>query len=278
MGAATSLHIRCKAYYIIDRKRRNRTERHDRAGIVAKSIEAHGGLDKFNRIQAVDVVVERSGLLWRRKGHQERALVTATIQIDPPKVTYNNLAGDKKGSNVRFIWTPKLAWKEPPDGNVIESRENARASFEGHAWDSPWDRMHLIHFAGQALWNYICAPFYFSWPGFELRKVGTERVEFDQVWDVLEVTFPDDMPTHEKRQKFYFDRRGVLRRLDYNSDFVKAGSAAHYLYDLRAVDGLVWPMLRRAVRFPQGIIEGGPAAVMLNFSEIKVRFKHEEKL
>ena len=259
-------------------KRKLTADRCDRADIIAKAVEAHGGLEKFNRIQAVDVLVERSGLLWPRKGYKEHALMTATIQIDPPKITYNGLAGDKEDSNVRFIWTPHRAWKERPDGTVIDSRENARASFDGQTWESAWDQLHLLHFGGQALWNYMCAPFYFTWPGFSIRELGVMRVEADQEWTVLEVTFPDDMPTQCKVQKFYFDRRGILRRLDYDSEFVKAGWAAHYLLDHRPVDGLLWPRLRRATRLPQGVIDGGPAAVVLNFHEIKVRFAGEEKL
>lgn len=204
--------------------------------------------------------------------------MNATVHIDPPKVTYTNLAGDKEDPAVKFIWTRDRAWKEQPDGTVIESRDNVRASFEDHTWDAPWDQMQLLHFSGQALWNYMCAPFYFTWPGFAVRDMGTESAEGGQEWNVLEVTFPDDVATHEKVQKFYFDQHGLLRRLDYNSEFVRAGPAAHFCFDHRSIEGLVWPMLRRAVRLPQGIIEGGPAAVMLNFHEVKVRCSGEEKL
>lgn len=249
-----------------------------RSKVIQNAVQAHGGLERFKGIQAIDVVVERSGLLWLRKGYSERALVTATVQIDPPKVTYTNLAGDKEDPLVNFIWTPDRAWKERPDGTVIESRENARASFEGQTWDSPWDQMHLLHFAGQALWNYMCAPFYFTWPGFQVRDLGIEKFDEGQEWNIVEVTFPDDVPTHSKVQKFYFDQRGLLRRLDYNSEFTKAGFAAHFCFDHRKVDGLVWPMLRQAVRLPQGIVDGGPTAVMLVFHEIKVRFAGEKKL
>lgn len=108
-----------------------------RAGTIEKAVQAHGGLERLKSIQAVDVVVERSGLLWLRKGYPGRALVTVTVQVDLPKVTSTNLAGHEEDTFVKSSWTPRRTWKEGPDGTVIESRENARASFEGQKWDSP---------------------------------------------------------------------------------------------------------------------------------------------
>lgn len=248
-----------------------------RAQIIAKAVQAHGGLETFKHIQSIDVAFERSGFLWPLKGYEDHTLVTATVQITPPKVTYTNLVGAQEDGSVKFVWTPLRAWKERADGTVMESRENLRASFEGQTAASPWDQLQLLHFVGQALWNYTCAPFYFTWPGFEFRDAGVEHIEQGQQWTALEVTFPDDMPTHEKVQKSYFDERGLLRRLDYNSEFVKAGPGAHLLFDHRPVDGIMWPMLRRVVELPQGIIDGGPTAVMLNFHEVKVTFRTEDQ-
>ena len=44
---------------------------------------------------------------------------------------------------------------------------------------------------------------------------------------MLEVTFPDSVPTHCKVQKFYYDDNFMLRRMDYTAGVVK-GVASHY--------------------------------------------------
>jgi hypothetical protein len=49
---------------------------------------------------------------------------------------------------------------------------------------------------------------------------------------VLEVAYPDGVPSHTKVQKFYFDPDLLLRRMDYVTD-VADGVAAHYCFDQR---------------------------------------------
>ena len=90
---------------------------------------------------------------------------------------------------------------------------------------------------------------------------------------VLDVTYPDNMHTHCKVQKYYFDSKYVLRRLDYTADVTGGMPVAHYLFDHRKVDGLLLPMLRRAVRDPEGIEAGGESAVSLNFHDVKVLYE-----
>ena len=46
---------------------------------------------------------------------------------------------------------------------------------------------------------------------------------------------------------FYFNRNGMLVRLDYFTDVAK-GTAAHYCYDPRLFDGFVFPTHRRVVK------------------------------
>jgi hypothetical protein len=84
--------------------------------------------------------------------------------------------------------------------------------------------MHLLYFCRYALWNYITAPFLFSEPSFKTREL-EDHTENGETWRVLEVTFPDNIHTHNKVQKFLFDDKFMLRRLDYQPD-VLGGAAA----------------------------------------------------
>lgn len=102
-------------------------------------------------------------------------------------MTYTNLVGDKEEPSVKFIWTPLRAWKQRPGGTVMESREDVRAYFEGQTAASPWDQMQLLYFVSQALWRHTCAPFYLTWPGFEIREAGIEPVEHDQATPITRI-------------------------------------------------------------------------------------------
>jgi hypothetical protein len=128
-------------------------------------------------------------------------------------------------------------WKEPPDSVVFESRDSPRRSFDGHSLFTKWDHLHLLYFMGYAIWNYICAPFYFTWPGFSVREVENPLQDpIGNNWRALEVSFLDDVPAHNNVQKYYFDQRHTLRQLDYRAEVVSgqdAGEITHMCFDHR---------------------------------------------
>jgi hypothetical protein len=64
----------------------------------------------------------------------------------------------------------------------------------------------------------------------------------------LRVNFPEDLDTHSRRQTFYVDSGGLLRRHDYVAEVVgRWAKAAHLCADHVEADGLVFPS-RRWVR------------------------------
>lgn len=89
-------------------------------------------------------------------------------------------------------------------------------------------------------------PFCFATPGFVTRELES-HVENGQVWRVLEITCPDDVPTHCRVQKFYYDENFVLRRTDDTTDMAKR-LAVHHCWDHKEFGSIVFPTLRRAVR------------------------------
>ena len=220
------------------------------------------------------MTVNVSGLVWAVKGYPGHRLVQLVVEPHARRVTYWNALGDGD-YNTRWIWTPDRVWKETPDGSIIASRDTPRTAFEGHNFFTKWDHLHLLYFMGYAIWNYICAPFYFSWPGMKLREVeNTGQDAVDSSWRALEVTYPDDIPTHNRVQIYYFDEKHSLRRLDYRAEVVggtDAGVAAHECFDHQDCNGLLVPTLRRVVSVPDGQKNGGPSAVLLDFHDVIVK-------
>jgi hypothetical protein len=173
----------------------------------------------------------------------------------------------------KFMFTPERTWIEQADGSVTQDRSNPRASFVGHLRTTPWDDLHLTYFVGYALYNYLVTPFCFTWPGFETRELEAHE-ERGQLWRVLEVTYPDSFATHTKVQKFYFNAKLMLQRIDYVTD-VAAGIVTHYCFDHKEIGGIVFPMLRRVVRRDPvtGPVIDGPTSFVLDYCKVRL---HED--
>ena len=235
--------------------------------LLSSVIAAHGGLDRWRTVRAVDVTFNFSGGLLDLKGYRGHRRPSASVDAATPRTIFQRL-GDE--SDERWIFSPNLVCIERRDGTVVEERSAPRAAFAGHVRETPWDRLHLTYFLGYALWNYLTTPFLFARTGFATRELEA-HVEGRETWRVLEVTYPDDVPAHTKVQKLYFGDDFMLRRLDYVTD-VLGGVAAHYCYDQVTIDGLVFPTLRRVVRrTPEGPLLSGRTSFILDYTNLVVR-------
>ena len=146
------------------------------------------------------------------------------------------------------------------------SRSPALQRFRHRLW---WDSLDLLYFAGQAGWNYLCVPFIFDDPSYELEVDGTWR-DGSETWRRLKVTFPSHIHTHCRQQIFYADRDGLIRRMDYTAGpFGERAKAAHYEYDHRQFSGFVVPTRRRVhPRKPDGRPRRHPVLVSIDVANV----------
>lgn len=230
-------------------------------------IDAHGGLDNWNRAKAIDLTFNYSGAVLDLKGFPYHLQPTVTIDTKTPRSVFQRLGGD---ADDRWIFTPDRVWIERRDGTVIEERERPREAFAGHVRETPWDKLHLTYFIGYAVWNYLATPFLFTQPGFETIELGVHE-EAGERWQIMQVTYPDGFPAHTKVQKLYFDDDFMLKRQDYVTDIL-GGVGAHYCYDPITVEGLVFPSLRRVVkRTPERPLTAGRTSFLLDYLSLAVR-------
>lgn len=107
------------------------------------------------------------------------------------------------------------------------------------------DELDFLYFGGYATWNCLVAPFIFLRPGFKyalLPPLDDPRGKVSR----LAATFPPDIPTHSRRQVFYFDEQGLLTRLDYTTEVAGGWArAAHLCENYRDFGGLKAPTRRR---------------------------------
>ncbi len=198
--------------------------------LLDDAIAAHGGLERWQEIDSIDVALRCGGIAMPSK-RQPTVLRHFRATVDPrrPHVALHGI-GTFDASQPR------------PAGMARRLR---------------WRTDDVVHFAGYALWGYLASPFIFADHDVTVRELPRRR---------LRVEFPDRIPAHSRRQTFHFDRDAVLQRLDYTAEVFLGplGRAQHHCYDHTWIDGLLIPTRRRVK--PRGL--PAPTLVSINIDEL----------
>ncbi len=211
--------------------------------LLARIVEAHGGLDRWRRFHRVEATIVTGGVFWGMKNltqdqdprqmtvslHEERASVAPFGDPD-----WHNRAHSPSGSAILR-----------GDGTVVAERDDPRASFAGHEKMTPWDPLHRAYFNGYALWTYLTTPFLLTMEGVQVTEMET-WTEGGETWRVLRARFPESIATHSAVQDFCFGEDLLLRRHDYNVDVAGGFDAAQLVHDYIEADGIRLPSKRRA--------------------------------
>lgn len=204
------------------------------------AIAAHGGIEAWQRLRCLEIDLTIGGniLALRWKSPRPRPL---SLLIDTGRVRATLRPFPKEG--MRGVLEGNSVTIETESGAVTARRVMPGGAKARRGWI--WDDLDLLYFLGYALWNYSVTPFVFTWPGFQCAETEPWRESDGSLWRRLQVTYPADIPTHSRQQTFYFDKNGLLRRLDYTAEvFGSFARAAHYCYDHKVFDGLVFPTHR----------------------------------
>jgi hypothetical protein len=239
--------------------------------LLDEILEAHGGLERWRAARAVRARVRSGGFLVRTRVPGNRfADYRLTVDVQEPRTVMDPFPR----TGQRGVFDRGEARIEGEGGEVLASRADPRGAFFGGAGlrrNLRWDALDSTYFAGYAMWNYMTTPYLLTRPGVEVSE-GKPWRQGEQELRRLEVIFPEGLDTHSRRQTFYFDARGVLRRHDYVAEVVgRRARAAHYCADHAQAGGLVFPTRRwvrpigpgnRSLRFP--------TMVSLELSELRV--------
>ena len=212
--------------------------------LLAKIIEAHGGLDRWDRFSKVEAMIVTDGALWGMKNlrqDQDPRRMTAWLHEQRSSVAP---FGDP---DWHTDFTPGRIAILKSDNSVVAERDDPRTSFAGHELPTPWDPLQRAYFNGYALWTYLTTPFLLTLEGVQVEEIEA-WTEADQSWRVLRARFPDTVATHSTVQDFFFGDDLLLRRHDYNVDVAGGFGAAQLVSDYIEVDGIRLPSKRRAYR------------------------------
>ena len=218
--------------------------------LLEEVLDAHGGLAAWRTARTIRARVRTGGLLVRtRFPGSGLADYEIEVEVAEPRA----VAAPFPRPGLRAVFDRGAVRIETDGGEVIESRADPRPQFSGLSGlrrNLRWDALDATYFAGYAMWNYLTTPLLLARDDVrvaegEPREVGGETLR------TLNVSFAPGLDTHSPEQTFYFDRGGLLRRLDYVAEVVGGWArAAHMCADHVEADGLRFPT-RRWVR-PRG--------------------------
>jgi len=212
--------------------------------IVNEAVEAHGGLDYWNSLEALEAEISAGGFLFTAKRRPVLRRVRMLAATREPRFSF--LDFPKPGQTAELIGNSEVRILDR-EGKIIAQRKNPRAAFRGLRRLFSWDDLDFTYFGGYATWNYLTAPFLLTRKGFVIEALDPLPGALASLTR-LEVTFPDDIPTHSRKQIFYFDDQRLLRRLDYTAEVVGGWAhAAHLCEEYRTFGGIKTPARRRVL-------------------------------
>jgi hypothetical protein len=238
--------------------------------LLDEVLTAHGGLDRWRAATALTAHGRFGGLLRSRFPGNRMANVTVRVQLAEPHVVFYGFPQEDQ----QAVFDRGDVRIETRDGELINARRNARAAFAGPGGlrrNFRWNALEAACFAGYAWWNYLSTPMLLTREGVTISE-GDTWPESGEQWRRLEVGFPPGIPTHSRRQTFYVDAAGLIRRHDYVAEPIgRWARAAHYCNDHRYFGGLLFPTRRRVrPRGPGDRSLPNPILVALDIDHIEV--------
>jgi hypothetical protein len=236
--------------------------------LLDEALEAHGGLERWRQFEGLSSTIISGGQLWPLKGvHMIPTARRAATDFHRQWTTVTPF-GEPDWT---MTWTPEHVAVTDGAGTIVAERDDPRAAFAGHGFDTSWDPLHLAYFNGYAMWIYHAAPFVLSEPDHVVTDVAP--VEHDgEMLRGINVRFPSAIHSHSPEQQFYFDGEGLLRRHDYVVDVWAKTPAAHFVSDYVEVEGLKLPTRRSVyLRNADGSVNRDFNAVTVELSDFRFR-------
>ena len=203
--------------------------------IIQEAVEAHGGLAYWNGLEGLEAEISARGFLFTAKRRPVLNRVRMWAHAREPQFTFFDFPNP--GQRAELLGTREVRILDDR-GRIIDRRGNPRAVFHGLRQFFVWDDLDFTYFGGYATWNYLTTPFLLLEKGFILKALDPLPGAVVKLTRI-EAIFPDHIPTHSKKQIFYFDDQRLLRRLDYTAEIVGGWAhAAHLCEDYQTFDGI----------------------------------------
>ena len=210
-------------------------------GLICRAIDRHGGWSLWSRLESVSVhLVSLGGFLPWIKGYGRSFQLAPFLTTLPKEVRTEFHDG---GGPARWAVFDRGDMHMPDaTGELRAASRDHRRTFAGSRKMRRWDAVDAHYFFGYAWASYTAVPFVLP----TLRYLGGAATRSrGERWEGVRVEFPIDAQVHCRRQRYFFDAGGLLRRNDYVADIVgPVARGAHLWRDYATVQGLPMPARR----------------------------------
>lgn len=212
--------------------------------LLKNALRTSGGLDLWRLTRRFTVHMSITGLLCTEKcstANLKELVVEGSTHSQELEITGFSRA------DIRALYRPDWVALEAQDAQSIAERRGSPEEFRRGLQSGTWDELQLAHYCGYLIWNYMVTPFILADTDVETKERRCSGVRGERLRR-LEVTFPARLVTHATRQSFYFDREGLLRRLDYPAPHEHDTQIAQLISGHQRFSGVLVPTLCRLLR------------------------------
>ncbi|MBV8592631.1 MAG: hypothetical protein JO212_21650, partial [Acetobacteraceae bacterium] len=111
--------------------------------LLARIIDAHGGMDRWNRHRKVEATIVSGGGLFALKGVlQDSNPRRMTVWLHEERSSVLPYGAPDQ----RTMFTSERIAIEKLDGTLVAERLAPRDSFAGHQMSTQWDQLHRAYF------------------------------------------------------------------------------------------------------------------------------------
>src|SRR5437667_12876333 len=110
--------------------------------LLAIALDAHGGLDRWNKLKGLIAGMSISGSTWVIKG---QPYLFNNVRIEMP-IREQHMVTHLVDQGRKLIFEPDRAAVETEMGDTLFKGLNPKASFEGHLFEPPRDEFHSAYF------------------------------------------------------------------------------------------------------------------------------------
>jgi hypothetical protein len=238
--------------------------------LLASVLDAHGGVDRWTRVHTITARLSIGGPFWGRKGWPEIFGDQTTVEFDTRRQHIVVMPFNGVDRRSVFDVSPERIVVYTNDGIAVDRRDNPRASFAGYEVTTPWDALQVGYFISYACWNYLTAPFLFTYPDVVTKELEPWQ-EDGETWRRLHVTFPRSIATHITEQVFYYGGDFMQRRMDYAVEVNGDVLVGQYQYEPKTFQGLVFPTQRRVHRrSSDGAVDLNQTSITLDLTDVAI--------
>jgi len=213
--------------------------------VLERACDHYGGFETWRALSKIRLFPERlSGLVPWLKGNGRTFSIQGEIEVCPHQ-RWARFANYPDAEHVGIFDNGAVRLERRETQQTVMQSDEHRRSFRGLAKNRRWAPIDALYFFGYALTHYHSLPFsLYDARLIRARELGSrsERVS------VLDVELPADLPTHGRRQSFYFDAAGCLIRHDYHAEIVGFWArGAHFWKQQVAFNGFPISLHRHVV-------------------------------